>query len=139
MIRRTGDDATPAGAESGAHNDSYSVEALAMTLILVLAAFPIGWFVRDRRTAYLVYIAAQSFLFTFQTGMLVLEWVGGSTQAFGPYPKASHGETLSYGVVNLVFFAAGLGVLALALWLRARRLQGAERSTSPHSYARTTA
>jgi hypothetical protein len=108
--------------------------------LMVLAPFPIGWFVRDRRTAYTAYIALMSFVFTFQTGYLVIEWVGGKTNAFGPYPKANHGDVFGYGVVNLAIYAVGMGLLTLAYRLRSRRrAQGAERSTSPHSYASTTA
>ena len=93
-----------------------------MTLILaILVAFPIGWFVRQRQTGFVVYTALQSFLFTFQTGFLVLEWVGGSTSAFGPYPKFSHGEGVSYGVVNLAIYALGIGLLVLGQRLRAKR------------------
>jgi hypothetical protein len=91
-------------------------------ILMVLAPFPIGWFVRHRLTAYVVYIALQSFLFTFQTAELVMEWIGGSKQAFGPYPKFSKGEFVSYGVVNLAIYAVGLGLLTLGYRLRARRL-----------------
>jgi hypothetical protein len=92
-----------------------------MTLILVVLAFPIAWYVRDRLIGYVIYIALQSFLFAFQTGFLVLEWVGGSKNAFGPYPKINHGDTYSYAVVNLLIYAAGLGVMALTYRLRSRR------------------
>jgi hypothetical protein len=101
-----------------------------MTLILIIAAIPLGWYVQRQVIGYLVYTAAQSFLFAFQTGKLVIEWVGGNKNAFGPYPKASSGETWSYLVVNLVIYAVGLGVLAGTYRLRARRLAKVTSGTS---------
>jgi hypothetical protein len=52
-------------------------------------------------------------VFTFQSVDLIIEWAGGSKAAFGPYPNADKSEIWSYGVVNLVIFAAGLGLVAL--------------------------
>jgi hypothetical protein len=53
--------------------------------------------------------------------MLVIEWVGGSKDAFGPYPKADKPEVWSYGVVNLVIFAVGIGLVLLGHRVAARR------------------
>jgi hypothetical protein len=92
-----------------------------MTLILVIAALPLGWFIRHRLTGYVVYLAAQCFLFTFQSTKLILEWANGHTNAFGNFPKANAGDVWSYGVVNLIILAIGLGVLALGQYLAARR------------------
>jgi hypothetical protein len=91
-----------------------------MTLVLIVLAVPTAWFIHNRIVGYLVLVAAQSFLFTFQTGLLVMEWVGGAKQAFGPYPKVSHGDVWSYGVVNLAIFAAQLGAMALTYKLRSK-------------------
>lgn len=77
---------------------------------LLLTAFPLGYLVRDRTAAFLAYIAAQAFLFTFQTLTLTREWVGGSTDAFAKDPKAL---PWSYGLVNLAIYAAGFGLLVL--------------------------
>lgn len=97
--------------------------------LMILLPFPLGWFVRSRLAAYLTYTAAFSFLFTFQSAMLVVEWVGGSSRAFGPTPKANSADVYSYAVVNLIIYAVGLGLLALGQWLSGRR-----RSTRPHQH-----
>lgn len=94
----------------------------AMELILmVLAPFPIGFFVRNRLAAFVAYVALHSFVFTFQTLNLILEWAGGSPEAFGTYPRSSFGNVLSYGVVNLVIYGVGLGLVYLGSRLAARR------------------
>lgn len=90
-------------------------------IVMIVIAFPLGFFVRSRTAAYVAYIAVQGFVFTFQSVQLITEWVGGDTSAFGPYPKADNSEVWSYGVVNLVIFAAGLGLVALGCYLANRR------------------
>jgi hypothetical protein len=90
-------------------------------ILMVLAPFPIGFFMRNRLAAFVTYIAVHGFVFTFQTLNLIIEWVGGSQQAFGAYPKASNTDVFSYGVVNLVIFAVGLGLVYLGHRLGARR------------------
>jgi hypothetical protein len=91
-----------------------------LVALMILLPFPIGWFVRDRLTAYVAYLAAFSFLFTFQSTMLITEWAGGNKNAFGGFPKANKGDVWSYGLVNLVFFAVGLGLLTAGTVLAAR-------------------
>ncbi len=90
-------------------------------LLMILSPLPIGWFVRHRLTAYVAYLAAFSFLFTFQSTMLITEWAGGSKNAFGGFPKANKADVWSYGLVNLVFLAVGLGLLTLTSVVSARR------------------
>jgi predicted Na+-dependent transporter len=90
-------------------------------IIMVLAPFPIGFLIRNRLAAFVTYIALHGFVFTFQTLNLILEWAGGSQEAFGPYPKASSGSILGYGLVNLVIFAVGLGLVYLGGRVGARR------------------
>lgn len=90
-------------------------------IIMMLAPFPIGYFMRNRLAAFVAYIAIHGFVFTFQTLNLVLEWVGGSQEAFGPYPKASSGNVFSYGAVNLIIFGVGLGLVYLGSRLGSRR------------------
>lgn len=93
-----------------------------MELILMLVApFPIGFLIRHRLTAYVVYLALHAFVFTYQSMDLVLEWVGHTTSAFGPYPKASNTEVLSYLLVNTAILLVGLGLVTLGLRLGARR------------------
>lgn len=93
-----------------------------MELILMLVApFPIGFLIRHRLTAYVGYLALHAFVFTYQSMDLVLEWVGGSQAAFGPYPHASNSSALGYLLVNTLIALAGLGLVTLGLRLGARR------------------
>ena len=91
------------------------------TILMLVAPFPIGFFIKNRLAAYVVYLALHGFVFTYQSMDLVIEWVGHSTSAFGPYPHASNTETLSYLLVNTVIALAGLGLVTLGLRLGARR------------------
>jgi hypothetical protein len=97
----------------------------AMDLIVVVAAFPIGWLVQHRLTAFVIYLAGFNFLFTFQSTVLITDWAGGSKSAFGSFPKASSSDLWGYGVVNLIFLAAGIGLLVAGRYVsdrvRARR------------------
>jgi hypothetical protein len=89
--------------------------------LMMLLPFPIGWFIRDRLIAFVAYLAAFSFVFAFQSTMLITEWAGGNKNAFGAYPKANKADVWSYGVVNLIFLAIGLGLLTGTSVLAARR------------------
>jgi hypothetical protein len=87
-------------------------------IIMVLVAFPLGFFLRNRMAAYVAYIAVYSFVFTFQTAELVREWVGGDYSAF---PKDPTSAPWPYALVNLVIYSVGLGLVTLG------HKQGAKR------------
>ena len=87
-------------------------------IAMVLVPFPLGFLVRNRLAAFVAYVAVHSFLFTFQTLVLVRQWAGGSFTAFEQDPAA---VPLSYGVVNLVIYAVGLGLVWLGHRLGAHR------------------
>jgi hypothetical protein len=90
-------------------------------ILLVVLSFPIGYLVRNRMAAFLAYLAAFNFVFTFQSIYLITKWVGGSQNAFGTYPKATQADVYSYGVVNLLFLCAGVGLLTLGRYVAERR------------------
>jgi hypothetical protein len=90
-------------------------------ILMLLVPFPLGYFLRGRPAAFIAYIAVHGFVFTVQTLNLVVEWAGGSQQAFGPFPKADDADVIAYVVVNLVIFAAGFGLVYLGHRLGARR------------------
>lgn len=90
-------------------------------LLTILLPLPLGFLLRSRLTAYLVYVAAHAFVFTFQTATLVIDWVGGDEAAFGPYPVASTDAVYGYGAVNLVIYLVGLGLVALGHRLGRKR------------------
>jgi hypothetical protein len=87
-------------------------------IIMVLVAFPLGFFIRNRLAAYLVYVAVYSFVFTFQTAELIREWVGGDYSAF---PKDPTSAPWPYALVNLAIYGVGLGLIALGHKLGAKR------------------
>jgi len=95
-----------------------------IAIITVLAAFPLGYFVGSRLAAFTVYAVAYLWAFTFQTLYLLLDSLnGGNAPAFevDEFP-------LAYGVVTLVIFLVGLGVLNLGRWVRSRHTGVAART-----------
>ncbi len=90
-------------------------------MILIPLPLPLGLLVRSRMAAFVAYIAIHSFVFTFQTANLLIEWINGSTHAFGPYPEFSNEDVWGYGIVNLVIYAMGLGLVTLGHRIRSRR------------------
>lgn len=90
------------------------MELIAMLLI----AFPLGYFVHRRLAAYLAFVAAHSFLFTFQSTELTREWVGGSTHAF---PKDPDTIPWAYGLVNLAIYGLGFALVTLGGVVARRR------------------
>ena len=87
-------------------------------IALLLLPFPTGFFVRQRIVAYLIFVGAFSYIFTFQTMTLTRAWAGGDFTAFD---RDATTVPWSYGLVNLVFYAAGLGLVALGHRLGERR------------------
>ena len=88
----------------------------------VLFAFALGYFIKNRGVAICVYLCLEALIFTFQTLNLILEWAGGSQEAFGgPFPDSSAGSAAAYGAVNLVITAIGVGLVALGSRTSAKR------------------
>ncbi len=90
-------------------------------ILMILIPLPLGLLVRSRMAAFVAYIAIHSFVFTFQTANLLMEWINGSTHAFGPYPEFSNQDVWAYGIINAVIYAAGLGLVTLGHRIRGRR------------------
>jgi hypothetical protein len=108
-------------------------------ILMLLLPLPLGYLLRDRLVAVVAYIAAFSFVFTFQTMTLLRAWVGGDRTAFAADPNSLE---WSYGLVNLIFFGAGLGLVALGHRLRARRRArpaGTSPTVQPEAMARDRA
>jgi hypothetical protein len=102
-------------------------ERLMNLIYTVLVALPLGLFLPSRSTALLAYLLAGSYLFSFQTTSVILDWLGHvSPSAFGPFPegfpaKASTSEMIGYGVVNAVITLIGIGLVLLGARIRTRR------------------
>jgi hypothetical protein len=99
-----------------------------IAVVTILCAFPLGYFVRSRLAASTAYAIAYLWAFTFQTLYLVLDML-------------SHGRTLNddtafvpdefpwqYGLVTLLIFLAGFGLVNLGHWVRRRRQASARSS-----------
>jgi hypothetical protein len=93
----------------------------------LLVAFPLGYFLAERRHALTAYLVAGSFLFSFQSVGLLLDYLAHrGRSAFGPFPSDlpigySNTEYWGYGMVNLVITTAGIGLIVLGSVVRRRR------------------
>lgn len=95
-----------------------------IAIVTILAAFPLGYFVRNRLAAFTAYAIAYLWAFMFQTLYLLLDSLGGAAA-----PAFEAGEfPLSYGLVALGIFLVGFALLNLGHWVRGRRT---ERTVSP--------
>jgi hypothetical protein len=103
-------------------------------ILMVLLPFPIGYFLRNRLAAYVVYTAAHSFLFTFQTMTLLKAWVGGDRSAFADDPNALE---WSYALINVLIYAAGLGLVWLGHRLARKRRASVDGVAAVHGDALT--
>lgn len=100
-------------------------------IFTIVASLGLGFFVRKRGTAVVAYLIADSFLFTFQTLDVLLNWMSGNRgagggKAFGPFPTDipltyQQSEVVAYGVVNLIIIAVGVGLTVGANRLAAKR------------------
>lgn len=91
-------------------------------VLMILTAFPLGFFVPNRTVAYVAYLAAAQFVFTFQTAGLLLDWGGGDASAFGgPFPDHDLGPYYGYGAVNLIIVGVGVSLVALGARVARRR------------------
>lgn len=93
----------------------------------LLVAFPLGYVVPRLSVALLGYLLAGSWLFTYQSVGVLLDWLSDSRPvAFGPSPTQfpisySTSEYVGYGVVNLVATLVGIGLLVLGHRVATRR------------------
>ncbi len=99
-------------------------------VIAVLAAFPLGFLVRNRLAAFLAFGLAFAHVFTFQTAQLVLEATRGSEEAFGDLSDADwdwFGDTIGYFVFTTAIYAVGLALVAAGHAVRIRRARQLEQ------------
>ncbi len=102
-------------------------------LLVIIAPFPLGFFLRNRTAAFIAYIAAAQFVFTFQTAWLLLDWGGGDEAAFGgPFPDHDLSQVFGYGAVNAIIFVVGLGLVTLGARLGRSRRNKANRVELTH-------
>jgi hypothetical protein len=86
--------------------------------VTILFAFPLGFLLRNRLSAFLAYAVLYGYSFTFQTLYLTRDWVGGSTRAF---PKDPGTVPVAYFIVTGGVYLVGFGLVALGHRLGVRR------------------
>ena len=97
-----------------------------MNIVLtILVGFPLGFLIPSRSHAVIAYVLLDSYLFTFQTAFLLMQWADGDEHAFGARGGAWSAErttmVLSYLVLNGVIVAVGIGLVILGHKIRSRR------------------
>ena len=97
-------------------------------VIAALAAFPLGYLLRNRLAAFLAFGLAFAHVFTFQTAR-VLEATRGSEEAFGDLSDPDwdwFGDTIGYLVFTTAIYAVGLALVAAGHTVRIRRARQRE-------------
>jgi hypothetical protein len=109
-----------------------------IAVVTILAAFPLGFFLRNRLAANTAYAIAYLWAFVYQTLYLVLDSFGG-----GEEPAFEAQEfPLSYGLVTLAIFLVGFGLVQLGHRAgrgRRDRRQESSRSSRTGTIATATA
>jgi len=89
-----------------------------IAVVTILAAFPLGYFLRSHLAANTAYAIAYLWAFVFQTLYLMLDTLQPDASA----PAFEVGEfPLSYGVVAFGIFVVGFGLVALGRYVAVRR------------------
>jgi hypothetical protein len=105
-----------------------------IAIITVLAAFPLGFFLRNRLAANTTYAIAYLWAFVYQTLYLLLDSINESKDAAfeaGEFP-------LSYGIVAISIFLAGFGLVQLGHRVgRGRRERRQQRDQDSSRSSRT--
>ena len=98
-----------------------------IAVVTILAAFPLGFFLRNRLAANTAYAIAYLWAFVYQTLYLTLDSINESKN-----PAFESNEfPWSYGVVTLTIFVAGFGLVQLGHRVgRGRRERRQESSRS---------
>jgi hypothetical protein len=89
-----------------------------IAIATVLFAFPLGFFLRNRLSAYVAYVAIFGYCFTFQLVYLMRSWVGDHTQAFPADPDA---WPFGYFFVTAGIYVVGNLLVALGHRVGSRR------------------
>jgi hypothetical protein len=89
-----------------------------VALVTVLLAFPLGFFVRSRTTAYLAFVAVWGYVFSFQNVTLLRSWIDDRAEVF---PRDADALPLDYLLVTAVLYAAGFGLVTLGARIAERR------------------
>ena len=89
-----------------------------IAVVTILLAFPLGYFVSSRLAANTTYAIAYLWAFVFQSVYLILDSLSGSSSN----PAVTTDDfPWGYGIVTLLIFGAGFGLVAAGRWVRLRR------------------
>lgn len=89
-----------------------------IAIVTILAAFPLGYFLRSHLAANAAYAVAYLWAFSFQNVYLMLDALDPDANA----PAFEVGQfPWSYGVLTLGIFLAGFGLVGFGHWIAARR------------------
>lgn len=88
-----------------------------IAIVTVAVAFPLGFLLRNRLSAFVGYLALYLYAFTFQTGYLTRAWVQGDDSAF---PRQAD-LGLGYLAVTAAILAIGCALVVLGHHLGTRR------------------
>ncbi|MFI0352271.1 hypothetical protein [Actinomadura sp. 9N407] len=98
-----------------------------IAIVVIVLALPIGLLIRNRLGAYLAFAVIFAQVYTFQTGLLVMQWTNGADDAF---PRSDSPElldgTIGYLLFTSVIYIAGFGLVTLGHWLRNRHRPAAD-------------
>jgi hypothetical protein len=89
-----------------------------IAIVTVLFAFPLGFFLRNRISAYVAYIAIFGYSFTFQTLYLLRAWIGDHSTAFAADPEKL---PLDYLAATGGIYLVGFGLVTLGHRVGAKR------------------
>jgi hypothetical protein len=100
-----------------------------IAVLTILSAFALGYFMKSRLAANTAYAIAYLWAFTFQTLYLLLDSISRGQTLNTDDPAFVPDEfPWQYGVVTLLIFIAGFGLVNLGYWLRQRRQARARSS-----------
>jgi hypothetical protein len=94
-------------------------------ILTIVVGFPLGFLIRSQATGILTYVLVDSYLFTFQTAFLLMQWVDGDEHAFGArggqWSAVRTTQLVSYLGLNGVIVALGVGLVILGHKVRSTR------------------
>ena len=99
-----------------------------IAVVTILCAFPLGYFMRSRLVANTAYAIAYLWAFVFQGIYLMLDSLNAGKTLNDEPAFVADEFPWQYGVVTLLIFVVGFGLVSLGHWVRARR-QDSSRSS----------
>jgi hypothetical protein len=99
-----------------------------IAVVTILGAFALGYFMKSRLAANTAYAVAYLWAFTFQTLYLMLDMLSDGRTLNDEPAFVPEEFPWQYGVVTLMIFLVGFGLVNLGHWVRARR-QAKDRSS----------